>query len=999
MPVQFLTAEQRADYGRYVAEPTAVDLARYFHLDDADHQRLASKRGEHNRLGFAVQLTTARYLGRFLDDTTQAPPNVLNTLSRQLGFADAACLADYHDQRQRLRHITEICQSYGYCEINTPFAGFRLTRWLYAQCWTGTDRPIVLFDRATSWLLAHKVLLPGASTLERFVAKLRQRVEQRLWHLLGQGITQESQRKLEALLSVPEGNRRSWFDQLRTGPTNISGPSLVRTLDRLDKIRSQGITFPPAGSIPASRIAALARFASRAKAAAISRLPKARRLATLAAFMQTLEASAQDDALDILDGLLREIFGDAEKADRKARLRSLRDLDVATTTLANVCTLLLDTALPDSEVRAKIFIRFPRERLEQTLKEAYALVRPPDDVFYHELQDRHRRIRLFLPMLLQHIRFAAAPAGENTVAALTYLRQHHHRRQFDDAVPLEVVNKAWRRYVIPDTKKTTVDPRAYTFCVLDQLRSALKRRDVFVAPSWRYADPRIGLLSGAEWETARPMICRTLGLGSDPKPILDELAHELDQTYRAVLTRLPNNPAVRFEGASGKEELVLSTLDKVDEPGSLIALRTAVAVRMPRVDLPEILLEISARTGFTDAFIHVSEQSARAAGLTTSLCAVLLSEACNTGMEPLVRSDVAALRRDRLTWVSQNYLRDETLVAANAKLVAAQNDLALAQVWGGGEVASADGMRFVVPVKTVHAGPNPKYFGVGRGVTYYNLVSDQFTGLHAITVPGTLRDSLVLLSVVLEQETELQPTQIMTDTGAYSDVVFGLFRLLGYRFSPRLADVGGTRFWRIDPNANYGLLNNLSRQKVNLELITQHWDDLLRLAGSLKLGKVSPASIMRTLQTGDRPTRLAQALAEFGRIDKTLHMLNYIDDEDKRRATLIQLNRGESRHSVAREVFHGKRGELRQRYREGQEDQLGSLGLVTNVIILWNTIYMEAVLNQLRQESFIVLDEDVARLSPLIHEHINMLGRYLFAVPDAVARGELRPLRDPNEDT
>jgi TnpA family transposase len=998
MPVQFLTAGQRADYGRYVAEPTEVELNRYFYLDDTDHQQLSGKRGEHNRLGFAVQLTTVRYLGRFLDDTTQAPPNVLSILSKQLGLADTNCLLDYHDQRQRLRHIEEICQQYGYREINDPFVGYQLTRWLYAQCWTGTDRPIVLFERATSWLLAHKVLLPGASTLERFIAKLRQRVEQRLWHLLGQGISKESQRKLEALLSVPEGNRRSWFDQLRTGPTNISGPSLVRALERLETVRGQGITFPPAGSIPPSRIAALARFASRAKATAISRLPKARRLATLAAFMRTLEASAQDDALDILVGLLREIFSNAKKADQKARLRSLRDLDAAAITLAKVCALLLDQSLNDNEVRTKIFAQFPRESLEQKLQDTYALVRPPDDVFYHELQERHRRVRLFLPKLLQHIHFVAAPAGEHTVAALTYLRQHHHKRQFDNTVPLDVINKAWSRYVILDLEKKTVDPRAYTFCVLDQLRIALKRRDVFVTPSWRYADPRSGLLSGVEWETARPIICRTLGLDSNPKPVLEELTRELDRTYRAVIARVPNNPAVRFEGDPDKEELILSPLDKIEEPDSLITLRKAVAERMPRVDLPEILLEIAVRTGFTDAFTHVSEQSARATGLTTTLCAVLLSEACNTGMEPFVRNDVTELRRDRLTWVSQNYLRDDTLVAANAKLVAAQNSLALAQVWGGGEVASADGMRFVVPVKTVHAGPNPKYFGVGRGVTYYNLVSNQFTGLHAITVPGTLRDSLVLLSVVLEQETELRPTQIMTDTGAYSDIVFGLFRLLGYRFSPRLADVGGTRFWRIDSDADYGSFNHIARQKVNLELIAQHWDDLLRLAGSLKLGKISPASIMRTLQIADHPTRLAQALAEFGRIDKTLHMLTYIDDEDKRRDTLIQLNRGESRHSLAREVFHGKRGELRQRYREGQEDQLGSLGLVTNVIILWNTIYMEAILKQLRKEGHQVLDADVARLSPLIYGHIHMLGRYSFAMPEAVARGELRTLRNPKED-
>ncbi len=74
----------------------------------------------------------------------------------------------------------------------------------------------------------------------------------------------------------------------------------------------------------------------------------------------------------------------------------------------------------------------------------------------------------------------------------------------------------------------------------------------------------------------------------------------------------------------------------------------------------------------------------------------------------------------------------------------------------------------------------------------------------------------MLLAVVLEQQTELQPTQIMTDTGAYSDVIFGLFRLLGYRFSPRLADIGGTRFWRIDPNADYGQLNDISRHRVNV---------------------------------------------------------------------------------------------------------------------------------------------------------------------------------------
>lgn len=509
MPVQFLTEEQRAGYGRFLAEPTSADLAQYFHLDDEDRRRIEFKRGEHNQLGFAIQLTAVRYLGRFLEDVSKTPLVVLECLAQQLEISDTACINDYQDQRQRFRHVEEICQQYGYREFNDPIVGFRLTRWLYAQCWTGTDRPSLLFERATSWLLTHKVLLPGASVLERFIARLRQRVESRLWQYLIRSIPEHQQKKLEDLLQVPEESRYSWLDQLREGPTQISGPSLVRALERLDKIRSQGITLPAVGSIPPCRIAALARFASRSKVSAIIRLPAQRRLATLAAFMHTLEASAQDDALDIVDALLHEIFTGAAKADRKARLRTLRDLDAAATTLAEACTLLLNTEISDTEVRSAIFTQFSREQLEQALKETYALVRPHDDVFYRELQALYRRVRLFFPALVSHIHLQAGPAGKALVDAWHYLQENHHRRRFDSSAPLEIVDKSWQSHVISNTKM--VDPKAYTFCVLDHLRTALKRRDVFIAPSWRYADPRLGLLCGKEWETAKPMICRTLG--------------------------------------------------------------------------------------------------------------------------------------------------------------------------------------------------------------------------------------------------------------------------------------------------------------------------------------------------------------------------------------------------------------------------------------------------------------------------------------------------------
>lgn len=994
MPVEFLTDEQRNRYGRFTGEPTLEELARYFHLDDTDREIVARHRGEHNQLGFAVQLGTVRFLGTFLEDLTSVPAGVLAGLARQLAIAQAACFTTYATGQTRWEHTTEIRQLYGYRDFSDGVSQFRLNRWLYALCWTGTDRPGMLFERATAWLITHKVLLPGVTVLERHVAHLRIRVQERVWLLLSRGLSPTAQTQLETLLTMPAGGHLSLLDRLRHGPFRRSAPELVRALRRVDEVRTLGLPQSVSHRVPPNRLQALARLAMTVKADTIQRFAAARRLATLVAFAVTLEAVALDDALDLFDILLTEIFSDAAKAGQTARLRTLKDLDAAALQLAQVGRLILQPEVTDEQLRHAIFCTLPREELETAVTQIEQVARPPENVYYEELQQQWRRVRLFLPAVLATIRFGATPAGEPIRAALDELTLQEHRVQRKQP-PLDIVTKTWRKYVI--TEDGSIDRKAYTFCCLDRVRAALRRRDLFVTPSLRYADARSGLLSGAAWEAARPMVCRSLGHSLSADDTLAMLSQQLDATYRTVAAKLPTNPAARIETREGKEELVLTGLEKLEEPSSLLRLRAAIKARLPRVDLPELLLEIAAHTGFATQFTHVSERDSRVSDLPTTLCAVLLAEACNIGLDPLVRNEVPALRRSRLSWVTQNFLRTDTLTAANACLVAAQNRIPLVHAWGGGEVASADGLRFVVPVRTLHAGPNPKYFGYEHGITYYNLMSNQFTGLNAIVVPGTLRDSLFLLALVLEQATELAPHEIMTDTSAYTDVVFGLFWLLGYRFSPRIADIGGARYWRMDPMADYGLLNSIARHRLRPTLITDNWEDMLRLAGSLKLGVVQALSIMRTLQIGDRPTKLAQAVAELGRIDKTIHCLTYIDDEAKRRRILTQLNHGEDRHKLARFLFHGKRGELRQRYREGQEDQLGALGLVVNIIVLWNTLYIEAALQQLAAEGFPIHPADVARLSPLLFDHINLLGRYAFSVPESVQRGELRPLRNPTD--
>jgi len=210
-------------------------------------------------------------------------------------------------------------------------------------------------------------------------------------------------------------------------------------------------------------------------------------------------------------------------------------------------------------------------------------------------------------------------------------------------------------------------------------------------------------------------VYRSLGHPLNAGEAVNALTRQLDTVYRQLAKNFADNQAVSLDFTGKRTKLTIAHLNGLDEPPAQKLLSKRISELLPVVDLTELLLEINAHTGFADEFTHASESGARMDDLTVSICAVLLAEACNIGMEPFIRPNIPALTRYRLSWTRQNYLRAETLVKANARLVDYQSTLLLAQKWGGGEVASADGMRFIAPVRTVHAGSNRKYFGSSRG--------------------------------------------------------------------------------------------------------------------------------------------------------------------------------------------------------------------------------------------------------------------------------------------
>ena len=213
-----------------------AQLAEYFHLA-ADTDMLGSRRGDHSRLGFALQLCTVRFLGTFLTDPTAVRAEVLDYLAVQLDIDEPSILKLYRDSETRWDHQAEIRRRFGYVPFGEGVEHYRFLRWLFARSWVAEERPTLVFDHATAYLLDRQILLPGVTVLARLVASVPDRTQQRLWHCLATKADPEMAIQLDELLVAPDGERQSTFDRLRTSPSRPSGAGLVGAIERLEAFR------------------------------------------------------------------------------------------------------------------------------------------------------------------------------------------------------------------------------------------------------------------------------------------------------------------------------------------------------------------------------------------------------------------------------------------------------------------------------------------------------------------------------------------------------------------------------------------------------------------------------------------------------------------------------------------------------------------------------------------------------------------------------------------
>lgn len=428
MPVEFLSDEEASAYGVYRGVPSQSDLEKLFFLDDADQALVAKRRGAHNRLGFALLLTTVRYLGVFLPDPLDVPDGVVEYLAGQLEISDPGCVKRYTERRTtRFEHADEIRAAYGLREFDQ--VDKELREWVDARAWTTGDGPKAIFLDAVRWLRERGVLLPGVTTLARLVAQVRDEAYQRLWDTLHGMLSDGQRRLLDSLAVVPEGERISQLERWRKGPAKASGLNMVKALARVSQITGTGFgQLDLEAAIPARRLTDLARYGMTASATQIRRHPSSRRLATLLLTVVFLESKAIDDALELLDLLMAtELLGKAGRDSDKDKVRRHPRLARASAKLAAAVEVLFEVTGYGEEITLErlwegIEAVISRRELRDAVEAVTDMVPPPDADYNGEMRAllaaRIATVSGFLKILTEVIAFGATADGAQVLSAM-----------------------------------------------------------------------------------------------------------------------------------------------------------------------------------------------------------------------------------------------------------------------------------------------------------------------------------------------------------------------------------------------------------------------------------------------------------------------------------------------------------------------------------------------------------------------------------------------------
>jgi TnpA family transposase len=958
-------------------------LVREWTLSAADLAAIGRRRRDRNRLGFALQLCALRFPGRLPRPGEPIPAEALRFVAEQVG-AEPDTFAGYATRWQtRYQQRDTLRQAFGFLDF-VPARRREVLAWLLPVALATTNATSVataLMDE----LRRRRLIVPGPSVIEQLVAAATALAERHVARQLTHSLSPAQVEALDALLQPKEGTPMSVLAWARQPPGAPGHRALARLVEQLTCLRAVSLNAACAEAVHPERLRKLAREGGRFTAQHLRALSPLRRRATLVATVLDTVSRLTDDGVALFDRAVGRMFRRAEVREEDALLRDARAINDKVRLLTRLGMALIEAKESGADLREAVAAAVGWDKLARSVEEARRLTRP-DKVDLPALTARAWPVLHRLgPLFLGAFQLRAVPAAAATLRAVELLRGVYDSggRRWPDSPPTNFLRLAWRDAVLGAGDATR---RTWEVATLLALRDRLRAGEIWVEGSrqWRAVEDQ--LIPPALFAAMREAGPLPVAVPARAEEYLAERRTLLARRLSEVDTKAAADGLQDVRIA--RDALKVSPL-KAATPEEAEVLADRLYGMVPNARITDVLAEVHRWTGFGGAFTHL--HSGLPADDARIVLTAVLADATNLGLTRM--ADACALASYRqLAWTAGWHLREETYRQALAMVVNAQQRQPLAALFGAADVSSSDGQHFLTAGPGEAVGAVNARYGRAASALFYTHVSARHAPFHTVAIPPS-GEAAHVIDGLLYREADPGSITHHTDGGGVSDHVFALAHLLGFRFAPRIPNLAERRLYAFGPASPWPALAPFIAGRVDEKLIVAHWNELLRLATSVRTGAASASLLLKRLGAYPRQNGLAMALREIGRIERTLFMLDWLEMPALRRQATAELNKGEARNALARAVCFHRLGRLRDRAVEAQQHRASGLALVTAAIALWNTVYLDRALDALRRRGETIPDTLLAHLAPVGWQHINLTGDYLWGTDASLGPDGFRPLR------
>lgn len=615
-----------------------------------------------------------------------------------------------------------------------------------------------------------------------------------------------------------------------------------------------------------------------------------------------------------------------------------------------------------------------QEKLENLGKESNRIAK--NDDYFDILESKSIKLQNRVSDIVKQIDFDESTSNLQLVEAIRYYKQK-------DGIlvnpPLEFLDTDEQHRVFDESGKLRVS--LYKTLLFEQVAHGIKSGSLNLQYSYKYRAFDDYLIPQEIWD-------------SQQNELLDKAGLLAFKDFGNLETELRKAVNIQFQTTNtnvmmGENQHVSIGVDhslKVKTPAEEKEIIDTAIDLFPKhrfISVFEILSTVNKHCSFTDCLEYWQVKHNREKPPERTFFAGMMGYGCNLGIKKIAKIS-RHVNSNELENTVNWYFTNDNMIRANDKILEMIERLQLPNIFQRDPSVmhtSSDGQKFNISVESLNANYSYKYFGKGKGISVYSFIDECHRLFYSTVINSSEREAAYVIDGLLHNDV-VQSDIHSTDTHGYSEIIFAVTHLLGISFAPRIKDFREQHLYSFDgmsemKNIGYPIL---PIGKINTKLITEHWDDILRLVATVRLKESSASQLFRRLSSYSKQHPLYRALKEFGRIIKTLFLLQYIDDVELRQAIEKQLNKLESSNKFAKAVFYGNNQEFQQSTKDEQLIVDGCKRLIENAIICWNYLYLSKMLVDTKIENERKHLVNVIKNSSVIAwQHINLQGEYDFS--------------------